>query len=73
MAKESSELIGDINAETLRAMTKDRQIISVSNEKATSARLPDYLMDAPFAGQFDPNPMFEPDPGPTKRRPSRAR
>jgi type IV secretion system protein VirD4 len=73
MAKESAELIGDVNADILRAMSKDRQIIAVSNEKAMSARLPDYLMDAPFAGQFDPNPMFEPDPGPTKRRTSRAR
>jgi type IV secretion system protein VirD4 len=73
MAKESAELIGDINADTLRAMTKDKQIIAVSNEKALSARLPDYLKDAPFAGQFDPNPMFEPDPAPPRRRPTRAR
>ncbi len=72
MAKESSDLIGDIDADMLRNMAKDRQIIAVSNEKAMSARLPDYLMDAPFAGQFDPNPMFEPDPGPRKRSP-RAR
>ncbi len=74
MAKESAELIGDINADTLRAMTKDRQIIAVSNEKAMSARLPDYLMDAPFAGQFDANPMFETDtPSAAKRRPPRGR
>ncbi|HVK80264.1 MAG TPA: type IV secretory system conjugative DNA transfer family protein [Verrucomicrobiae bacterium] len=74
MAKESAELIGDINADTLRAMTKDRQVIAVSNEKATSARLPDYLMDAPFAGQFDSNPMFETDtPSVAKRRPPRGR
>lgn len=72
MAKESSDLIGDIDADILRNMAKDRQIIAVSNEKAMSARLPDYLMDAPFAGQFDANPMFEPDPGPRKR-PTRAR
>jgi type IV secretion system protein VirD4 len=72
MAKESAELIGDINADILRAMSKDRQIIAVSNEKAMSARLPDYLQDAPFAGQFDPNPMFETEDGPAKRKP-RAR
>ncbi|MND06108.1 hypothetical protein D3C83_272950 [compost metagenome] len=53
-------------------MAKDRQVIAVSNEKAMSARLPDYLQDAPFAGQFDPNPMFDTDDTPTKRRP-RAR
>jgi type IV secretion system protein VirD4 len=72
MARESSDLIGDINADILRNMAKDRQVIAVSNEKALAARLPDYLVDAPFAGQYDPNPMFEPDPGP-RRRPTRAR
>jgi len=75
MAKESSDLIGDINADTLRAMTKDQQIISVANEKALNARLPDYLKDAPFNGLWDANPMFESD-GPTpapKRRAPRAR
>ena len=68
MAKESSDLIGDIDADLLRNMAKDRQIIAVSNEKAMSARLPDYLIDAPFQGQWDPNPMFDTDaPGSSKR------
>jgi type IV secretion system protein VirD4 len=73
MAKESADLIGDIDADILRKMAKDRQVIAVSNEKAMNARLPDYLQDAPFAGQFDANPMFEPDPGPPKRRSPRVR
>ncbi len=75
MAKESSDLIGDISADMLRAMAKDRQIIAVSNEKAQSARLPDYLQDAPFQGHYDANPMFDTDgPAPTsRRRTSRSR
>jgi len=73
MAKGSADLIGDIDADTLRAMAKDRQVIAVANEKAIGARIPDYLKDAPFAGQFDPNPMFEGDPGPARKRPTRAR
>lgn len=75
MAKESSDLIGDINADTLRAMTKDQQIISVANEKAVNARLPDYLKDAPFTDLWDANPMFETDgPAPApKRRAPRSR
>jgi type IV secretion system protein VirD4 len=72
MAKESADLIGDINADTLRAMAKDRQIIAVSNDKAQEARLPDYLQDAPFQGMWDPNPMFDPAPTPRRRTP-RAR
>ena len=69
MAKESSDLIGDIDADVLRNMAKDRQIIAISSNKALSARLPDYLNDAPFAGQWDPNPMFDADPGPRRRTP----
>ncbi len=61
MAKESSELIGDIDADTLRNMAPDRQVIAVSGAKAVSCRLSDYLEDAPFMGQWDPNPMFETD------------
>ncbi|HRK62881.1 MAG TPA: type IV secretory system conjugative DNA transfer family protein [Terricaulis sp.] len=69
MAKESADLIGDVDADLLRNMAKDRQIISISNEKAQAARLPDYLRDAPFENLWDPNPMFETDtPAAPKRR-----
>ncbi|HVY85920.1 MAG TPA: type IV secretory system conjugative DNA transfer family protein [Caulobacterales bacterium] len=68
MAKESADLIGDIDADVLRNMSKDRQVIAVSGDKAMSARLPDYLEDAPFKEQWDPNPMFDPDPAPIAKR-----
>jgi type IV secretion system protein VirD4 len=72
MAKESAELIGDVDADMLRNMPKDRQIIAISGDKAMSARLPDYLEDAPFKGMWDPNPMFDADVAtPVKRRPGR--
>jgi len=61
MAKESSDLIGDIDADTLRNMAPERQIVATSGAKAVNCRLPDYLVDAPFAGLWDPNPMFETD------------
>ncbi len=70
MAKESSELIGDIDADTLRNMAGDRQVIAVSGAKAVSCRLPDYLEDSPFKGLWDANPMFESDadtPAPGKK------
>jgi type IV secretion system protein VirD4 len=71
MAKESSDLIGDIDADVLRNMSKDRQIVAISGEKAQGARLPDYMLDAPFAGQWDPNPMFETDATPPGKRGAR--
>jgi type IV secretion system protein VirD4 len=76
MARESSDLIGDIDADVLRKMSKSQQVIAVSNEKAVSARLPDYLEDTLFAGQWDPNPMFDmdgPSGTPARRRTARGR
>jgi type IV secretion system protein VirD4 len=73
MAKESSDLIGDLDADLLRQLPSNKQIIAVSGAKATSARLPDYLTDAPFEGLWDPNPMFEPDPPFSRRKGGPAR
>lgn len=76
MARESADLIGDVDPDMLRNMAKDRQIIAISNEKAMSARLPDYLQDAPFQGQFDANPMFDsdaPSVSSARKRPARGR
>jgi type IV secretion system protein VirD4 len=75
MARESAELIGDVDPDMLRNMSKDRQIIAISNQKAMSARLPDYLQDAPFQGQWDANPMFDSEPPATgaRKRPGRGR
>jgi type IV secretion system protein VirD4 len=72
MARESSELIGDLDADLIRHMPKDRQIIATSGAKAMSARLPDYLEDKAFAGLWDPNPMFEIHDAPA-RAPARSR
>jgi type IV secretion system protein VirD4 len=59
MARECSDLIGDIDADMLRALGQDRQIIATSGQVAKPARLPDYLADAAFQGMWDPNPMFD--------------
>ncbi|MBI1187161.1 MAG: TraM recognition domain-containing protein [Alphaproteobacteria bacterium] len=72
MAKESSELIGDLDADLIRHMPKDRQIIATSGAKAMSARLADYLEDKAFNGLWDPNPMFEVHDAPP-RAPARSR
>jgi type IV secretion system protein VirD4 len=74
MAKESSDLIGDIDPDTLRNMASSRQVVAVSGTKAVSCRLADYLEDPPFKGLWDPNPMFESDEeAPSAAAPSPAR
>ena len=72
MAKESAELIGDLDADKLRNMAKDRQVIAATSDKAISARLPDYLTDPAFAGLWDANPMFDAE-NPTKKPSQRGR
>ncbi|MGE3302607.1 MAG: type IV secretory system conjugative DNA transfer family protein [Hyphomonadaceae bacterium] len=71
MARESADLIGDVDADQMRALPGDRQIVAVSGQQAMQCRLPDYLTDAAFAGAWDPNPMFEPAETPPVKGPAR--
>ncbi len=75
MARESADLIGDIDADVLRSMASDRQIVSVSGKEGISCRIPDYLTDEAFVGDWDPNPMFEQasETPPPKTAPTRVR
>lgn len=75
MARESADLIGDIDADVLRAMAADRQIVAESGREAVSCRLPDYMTDAAFVGDWDANPMFEPagEAPPPSKAPARVR
>lgn len=62
MARETSDLVGDVDAAALRAMPKEQQVVAVSGESVLACRLPDYLQDAQFRGLYEPNPMFEAAP-----------
>lgn len=72
MARETAELVGDIDAASLRGLQKDQQVIAVSGESVMSCRLPDYLNDAAFRTLYDPNPMFEPSAPAARRGPKRG-
>ncbi len=58
MAKEVSDMLGDVDAFALRALTPAEQVVARARETAKVCVLPDYLHDPVFAGRFDPNPMF---------------
>lgn len=70
MARETSDLIGEVDAAALRAMPKEQQVVAISGESVFSCRLPDYLQDAEFRNHFEPNPMFEPQSKPARNRSS---
>lgn len=58
MAREMSDILGDVDAFALRALARSEQVVFRAREHAQICRLPDYLRDPVFAGRFDPNPMF---------------
>lgn len=58
MAKELSEVLGDVDAFALRALQRSEQVVARARETALVCQLPDYLQDAAFSGRFDANPMF---------------
>ncbi len=58
MANETADMVGDVDAFSLRALARDRQVVARAREQAKVCALPDYLKDAEFRGRFDANPMF---------------
>jgi type IV secretion system protein VirD4 len=71
MATETADIVGDVDAFALRALSRDRQVLAAARRRAQVCRLPDYLRDPEFAGRFDANPMFAQHdaPGPIPPRP----
>lgn len=58
MSRGMSEAFGDVSAEVLFQMPKDRLAISVAGGETRFARRLDYLEDPFFAGRFALNPFF---------------
>jgi type IV secretion system protein VirD4 len=57
-AKDASEVLGVPLSEFLK-MPKDKAVLSVRGEGIRMIRRCNYLQDAMFAGQFDPNPFHK--------------
>ena len=58
MSRQLSEVLGDISADALFAMSRDQLAVRLAGQPTEVARRVDYLKDALFAGKFDANPRY---------------
>jgi type IV secretion system protein VirD4 len=58
-AAEMASLTGVESGDYVLDLKPDEIILQLAGDAAIVARLPDYLLDPPFATQFDPNPYYQ--------------
>lgn len=58
MSRQIADMLGDISAEALFAMTGEQLAVNVARQPTVIARRLDYLGDSLFAGRFDANPRY---------------
>ena len=60
-ARDMSDLVGLGTAEGVLDLKDNEMLLQIAGDEAVYARLPNYLADTPFAGQFDANPFYNKD------------
>ncbi len=58
-ARDVAALTGFSNPEAVLDLKQDEMVLQLAGDEAVVARLPNYLVDPPFAGQFDANPYYD--------------
>ena len=68
-AEDMAALVGFISGEQFLDMERGEMLLQIAGDEAVVARLPNYLTDPVFEGQFDQNPFHDPnhDPLPAPR------
>ncbi|MBU2531680.1 MAG: type IV secretory system conjugative DNA transfer family protein [Alphaproteobacteria bacterium] len=60
-ARDMSDLVGLGTAEGVLDLKRHEMLLQIAGDEAVYARLPNYLADPVFAGQFDANPFYDRD------------
>jgi len=63
-AEDMAELVGFMSGRQFLEMERGEMLLQIAGDEAVVARLPNYLSDPVFEGQFDKNPFFDPDHSP---------
>jgi type IV secretion system protein VirD4 len=58
MSRGIADMLGDVSADTLFAMTGQQVAVHIAGQSTVIARRLDYLTDRLFAGKFDANPRY---------------
>ncbi len=72
-ATDVAELTGFGSPSAVLDLDAREMILQISGDEPVIARLPNYRLDSPFAGLFDPNPYYDPDQDLMPREPPRIR
>lgn len=65
-----ADVVGFISGEAMLALDQDEMLLQIAGDEAVVAKLPNYLTDPAFAGQFSSNPIFDADRDPVPARKS---
>ena len=60
-AEEMAALVGFVSGRQFLEMERGEMLLQIAGDEAVVAKLPNYLTDPVFEGQFDANPFFDPD------------
>ena len=60
-AEDMAALVGFVSGRQFLEMERGEMLLQIAGDEAVVARLPNYLTDPVFEGQFDSNPFFDPD------------
>lgn len=60
-ARAMADMVGYANVGDIVDLDDHEMLLQLSGDQPVIARLPNYLQDPAFAGQFDPNPFHDPN------------
>ena len=60
-ARDMSDLVGLGTPEGVLDLADNEMLLQIAGDQAVYARLPNYLADPPFSGQFNANPFYDKD------------
>lgn len=72
-ATDVAEVTGFGTPSSVVDLHEDEMVLQIRGDQAVRARRPNYREDPAFTGQFDQNPYYLPDPGPSAKANQRIR
>lgn len=63
-ARDMADLTGFVSGEAFLGLERSEMLLQIAGDEVVVAKRPNYLSDPIFAGQFDQNPLFDPERDP---------
>lgn len=66
-ARDMADLTGFASAEVFLELERSEMLLQIAGDEVVVAKRPNYLTDPIFRGQFDSNPLFDPEADPVPK------